>query len=157
MRTASALALSHGVRGATDITGYGLLGHGMEMAEASGVRLVLHARAIPFLSGARAYVLAGCIPGGSADNQIYFGPRVRFDPSIDEYSRSLLFDAQTSGGLLISLPAASQPAFLEAAAERALPVWVVGSVEPGEGIEVRDTGSPSPPAGVEGYVFLIGD
>ena len=82
---------------------------------------------------------------------------MRFDPSIDEYSRSLLFDAQTSGGLLISLPALSQPAFLAAAAERALPVWVVGSVEPGEGIEVRDTGAPSPPAGVEGYVFLTGD
>jgi hypothetical protein len=108
---ASALALEHGVRGATDITGYGLLGHGLEMAEASKVRLVLQARAIPFLAGARAYVHAGCIPGGSADNQVYFGPRVRFDPSIDEYSRSLLFDAQTSGGLLLCLPATSQRAF----------------------------------------------
>jgi len=154
---ASALALEQGVRGATDITGYGLLGHGLEMAEASRVRMVLHARAIPFLAGARSYVLAGCIPGGSADNQVYFGPRVRFDPSVDEYSRSLLFDAQTSGGLLLCLPAASQQAFLSAAADRNLPVWVIGSVEPGEGIEVRDTGSPASPDGGEGCVFLSGD
>jgi selenide,water dikinase len=61
---ASALGLEHGVRGATDITGYGLLGHGLEMAEASRVRLVLQARAIPFLAGARVLVLLG-IPGGA--------------------------------------------------------------------------------------------
>ena len=154
---ASALALDHGVRGATDITGYGLLGHGLEMAEASGVRLVLHARAIPFLAGARKYVLAGCVPGGSADNQVYFGPRVQFEPAIDEYARTLLFDAQTSGGLLVCLPGATLPAFLTAAAARALPAWVVGSVEAGEGIEVRDTGSRSTAAGGDGCVFLTGD
>jgi len=154
---ASALALEHGVHGATDITGYGLLGHGLEMAEASGVRLVLHARAIPFLAGARKYVLAGCVPGGSADNQVYFGPRVHFDPALDEYARMLMFDAQTSGGLLLCLPAASHQAFLTAAAARALPAWVIGSVETGSGIEVRDTGTPSSTAEGAGCVFLPGD
>jgi selenide,water dikinase len=154
---ASTLALDHGVRGATDITGYGLLGHGLEMAEASGVRLVLEARAIPFLAGARKYVLAGCVPGGSADNQVYFGPRVRFDPSLDEYARTLLFDAQTSGGLLVCVPPGSHQAFKTAAAERGLPAWVIGSVEAGSGIEVRDTGSGSSPAGGAGCVFLRGD
>jgi len=153
---ASALALEHGVRGATDITGYGLLGHGLEMAEASGVRLVFESRAIPFLRGASRYVHAGCVPGGSADNQLYFGPRVRFDSSIDEYARVLLFDAQTSGGLLLSLPASRQQAFLAAASSRAVPAWVIGHVEAGEGVDVLGS-TPSfgrPEAG--GAVYLPG-
>ncbi len=81
-------------------------------------RLVLHARSIPFLAGAETYVRGGFIPGGTADNQLYFSPRVRFDHAIDDVCPQLLFDAQTSGGLLVSLPAVSQHAFLAAAAER---------------------------------------
>lgn len=153
---ASALALDHGVRGATDITGYGLLGHGLEMADASGVRLVLQVRAIPFLAGAIRYVHAGCVPGGSADNQAYFGPRVRFDPTIDEYARTLLFDAQTSGGLLLCLPAASLQAFLAGAAARALPAWVIGNAETGAGIDVLGTTSSSNPANDAGCIYLPG-
>ncbi len=154
---ASGLALEHGVRGATDITGYGLLGHGLEMAEASGVRLVLHARAIPFLAGARKYARAGCVPGGSADNQVYFGPRAKFDTALDEYARTLMSDAQTSGGLLLCLPAASQRTFLTAAEARGVPAWVIGRVEGGSGIEVKDAGSPSSPKGGVDCVFLRGD
>ncbi len=137
----STLALDHGLRGATDITGYGLLGHGLEMAAASGVRLLIQARAIPFLRGAIRYVHAGCVPGGSADNQLYFGPRVRFDSAIDEYARMLLFDAQTSGGLLLSLPAAQQQAFMAEASSRVIPAWIIGQVEAGEGIDVLGSAS----------------
>jgi selenophosphate synthase len=82
---------------------------------------------------------------------------VQFEPALDEYARTLMFDAQTSGGLLLCLPAASQQAFLTAAAARALPAWVIGSVEAGSGIDVRDTGTPSSTAGGAGSVFLAGD
>jgi selenide,water dikinase len=133
---ASVLALGHGVRGATDITGYGLLGHGLELADASGVRLVIEARAVPFLRGAFRYVRSGCLPGGSADNALYFGPRVRFDASLDEYARFLLFDAQTSGGLLLSLPSSRTEAFMAEASSQGVPAWIIGRVEPGEGMDV---------------------
>jgi selenide,water dikinase len=153
---ASALALDHGVRGATDITGYGLLGHGLEMAEASGVRLVIQGRAIPLLRGASRYVHAGCVPGGSADNQLYFGPRVRFDSAFDEYARVLLFDAQTSGGLLLSLPAARRQAFMAAASSHAIPAWVIGQVEAGEGIDVLGSTPSFRPSDDGGAVYLPG-
>jgi selenide,water dikinase len=151
---ASALALNHGLRGATDITGYGLLGHGLEMAEASRVRLVIQARAIPFLQGASRYVHAGCVPGGSADNQLYFGPRVRFDSALDEYARMLLFDAQTSGGLLLSLPAARQQAFMAEASSRDIPAWIIGQVESGEGMDVQGSAPSFRPADDAGCVYL---
>jgi selenide,water dikinase len=153
---AAALALDHGLRGATDITGYGLLGHGLEMADASGVRLVIHARAVPFLKGAFRYVHAGCVSGGSADNQSYFGPRVRFDPTLDEYARVLFFDAQTSGGLLLSLPSASRRSFMQEAEARAIPVWAIGQVETGEGIDVLDLAPTNTPRDDAGCVYLPG-
>jgi selenide,water dikinase len=153
---ASALALEHGVQGATDITGYGLLGHGLEMAEASGVRLVIEARAIPFLRGASRYVRAGCIPGGSADNYSYFGPRVRFDAALDEYARLLLFDAQTSGGLLLSLPEARRSAFMAEAEKRGTPTWIIGKVDAGEGIEVVGSAPSFRASDDQGCVYLPG-
>jgi selenide,water dikinase len=151
---ASNLAVLHGVRGATDVTGYGLLGHAGEMAGASGVSLRFHLRAIPFLAGAEKYVRGGFIPGGSADNQLFFAPRVRFDPGLDDYARMLLFDAQTSGGLLLCLPPGEAPSFLDQARGEGLPAWVIGEVESGAGIDV-DLGSPGEAAADgDGCVFL---
>ncbi len=152
----SSLAVEYGVRAATDITGFGLLGHGLEMAEASGVALTLHLRSIPFLTGALRYVRQGFVPGGSADNRLYFGPRVRFAPGIDEYTRMLLFDAQTSGGLLLCLAAASAVAFLAEAARRGLPAWRVGEVREGAGIDVEDSSPATRPADDHGCVYLPG-
>lgn len=153
---ASILALEHGLRAATDVTGYGLLGHGLEMAEASGVRFVIEARAIPFLHGASRYVHAGCIPGGSADNALYFGPRVRFDAALDDYARMLLFDAQTSGGLLLSLPADRQEAFMDAASSRGIPAWIIGKVEAGEGMDVVGDAPSFRPSEDWGCVYPAG-
>lgn len=150
----SSLAVELGVRAATDVTGFGLLGHGLEMAEASGVALTLHLRSIPFLNGALRYVRQGCVPGGSADNQEYFGPRVRFATGIDEYARMLLFDAQTSGGLLVCLPASSAAAFLAEAARRGLPAWAVGAIRQGAGIDVDDRAGFPRPADDHGCAYL---
>ena len=149
----SSLAVEFGVRAATDVTGFGLLGHSLEMAEASGVALTLHLRSIPFLTGALGYVRQGFVPGGSADNLLYFGPRVRFAPGIDEYARMLLFDAQTSGGLLLCLAATSAAAFLAEAARRGLPAWTVGEVRQGAGIDVEDRAGDPRPANDHGCVY----
>ncbi len=149
-RTASSLALAAGVRGATDITGYGLLGHAAEMAAASGVGLRLHLASIPFLSGAPGYARDGYFPGGSNDNRDYFGSRAEFESAIEVAERGLLFDAQTSGGLLVSIPEASARAFEADAMTKGLSAWPIGRVEGGHGIRIvesRLTGfaRPDPP------------
>ena len=151
---ASDLALRHGVRGATDITGYGLLGHASELAEASGVSLRLHLRAVPFLAGAEKYVRGSFIPGGSADNRLFFGPRVRFDAGIDDYARMLLFDAQTSGGLLLCVPPEGADSFLDDAQAQDVAAWDIGDVEPGAGIDVDLAAFRVRPADRRGCVYL---
>ena len=151
---ASDLAVLHGVRGATDITGYGLLGHASELAEASGVSLRLHLRAVPFLAGAETYVRGAFIPGGSADNRLYFAPRVRFGEGIDDYARMLLFDAQTSGGLLLCVPPYVADAYLGEARAQDIAAWVVGEVEPGSGIDVDLAAVGVRPANSRGCVYL---
>ncbi len=138
--TPADLAHRFGVRGGTDVTGFGLLGHAVEIAEASGIRLRFHFGAIPFLAGARVYAEAGFFPGGSQDNARYFGPKVEFDPALDETSRLLLFDAQTSGGLLLAVPQDRLEAFQRAATEADQPMWVVGEVTEGQGLEVTAAG-----------------
>ena len=135
-KTASELAVAAGLRGGTDVTGFSLLGHGMEMADASGVRLRFSFGKIPFTRGARGYAEEWIFPGGTSDNRLYYGQRVQFAPHIDEPSQMLLFDAQTSGGLLLAVPAASLDALLAQAEAAAQPLWVVGEVLEGSGIEV---------------------
>lgn len=132
------LALTAGVKSATDVTGFSLLGHAMEMADASGVGLRLYLPSIPFLGGARRYAEAGNFPGGSVENRMYLRDRVQFEETIDEYNQLLLFDAQTSGGLLIAVPERNLGAFLEQAVSDATPVWLIGSVEEGQGIHVEN-------------------
>ena len=135
-KTASQLANEFGLRGGTDITGYSLLGHGMEMADASGVSLQLDFAKIPFLSGARKYAEQGIFPGGAFDNKQHFEPKVEFPAAMDEPSQMLLFDPQTSGGLLLGVPRETLELFLSRARELDQAVWVVGSVAAGAGIRV---------------------
>jgi len=137
--TASRLAVAAGVKAATDVTGFGLLGHGMELADASGVSLRIHLPSVPFLSGARIYAQKGFNPAGSINNRSHFGPHVTLADSIDEHHRLLLFDAQTSGGLLLAVPENKLDGFLEEAAEEEMPVWPIGAVEKGSGIQVVET------------------
>lgn len=98
-RDASRSALEAGVEAATDVTGFGLLGHGYKMARASGVTLVIDAAAVPYLDGARAAAESGYIPGGSRRNLDWVRPHVGSE--LPEEELLLLADAQTSGGLLI--------------------------------------------------------
>lgn len=136
-KTASELAVEFGVRGGTDITGFGFLGHAMEMAEASGVILHVDFAKLPFLSGARGYAERGIFPGGAFDNKKYFEASVSFAENLDEPSQMLMFDPQTSGGLLFGLDREKLSAFEARAQELNQPYWVVGEARTGQGIEVR--------------------
>lgn len=126
-----------GVKAATDITGFGLLGHAVEIAETSGVGLTFNLPQIPFFEGARKYAEEGYFPSGSLDNQDHFQNRVGFEMGIDEVTQMMLFDAQTSGGLLLAV----EWGRLETALEKSLPefpIWIVGTVTDQEGVNVTD-------------------
>jgi selenide,water dikinase len=138
-KSTSQLALEFGLHGATDITGYSLLGHGLEMANASGVALRLEFSKIPFVSGARKYAEKGIFPGGAFDNKRHFESQVKFSGSIDEPNQMLLFDPQTSGGLLLGVPQEELASFLTRAQEMSQVAWVIGHVEAGTGITVIST------------------
>lgn len=136
-KSASELAVGFGVRGGTDITGFGFLGHAIEMADASGVALSFDFEKLPFLSGARGYAEKGIFPGGAFDNKKYFETAVTFSETLGEPSQMLLFDPQTSGGLLFGLERGKLSAFEEAARTQNQTYWVVGEALEGTGIEVR--------------------
>jgi len=135
-RAAAQLANEFSLRCATDITGYSLLGHGLELSRASGVGFRLNYAAIPFVSCARKYAELWTFPGGADDNRLYFEADVRFADGLDQAARMLLFDPQTSGGLLLAVPEAALPALLARAAQLGQPVWPIGEVVHGSGIEV---------------------
>ena len=96
--------LDHGVHAATDVTGFGLLGHLNNMLSASGVSAELDAAAVPLLPMAAALAERGAVPGGTKRNRDTLAAQVSFDAAVPEPLRVLLFDAQTSGGLLIAVP-----------------------------------------------------
>ena len=99
-RDAAQAAVKAGVRCATDVTGFGLLGHLYKLARASGVTAVVDASAVPYLDGARESLAAGYVPGGSRRNLDWVQPHL--DADVDDDELLLLADAQTSGGLLVA-------------------------------------------------------
>jgi selenide,water dikinase len=135
-RTAGKLAMDLELTGGTDVTGYSLLGHGWEMASASGVALRLEFERIPFVSCARKYAAAYTFPGGASDNREFFSRHVQFISKLDESQQMLLFDPQTSGGLLLAVPPDRLDAFHQRAAELEQPVWEIGEAMAGNGIEI---------------------
>lgn len=135
-RNAARLAMQHGVRSATDITGFSLLGHGWEMAFAAGVGLRFHYELLPFFSLAKRLAASWCFPGGGFDNAEFFGPHVQFAPEISQDQQLLLFDPQTSGGLLFAIPASHAAQCAQEAADQHIPLWQVGEVIEEARIEV---------------------
>jgi selenide, water dikinase len=128
-----------GVHAATDITGFGLLGHASEMAEKSGIGLRIFAGAAPLLPGTREYAEAGHVAAGLGRNRDYFeghGGGIRFDAGVDAVTRTILFDPQTSGGLLFAVDPARADAFRAAFAEADVSLWQIGEVVAGAGIDV---------------------
>jgi selenide,water dikinase len=96
-------ALGMGAHAATDITGFGFIGHAWEMAQASGLGMRIHFRDMPFMEGARDYAKYGIFPGGAFDNRHYYQSHVIFDTDLEEWEQMLLFDPQTSGGILAAV------------------------------------------------------
>lgn len=132
-RVASELAHEYGVRAMTDITGFGLAGHALEMARLSGVDFALAFDKIQLLPGAEAYAKQGVFPGGMDRNLEYFAQWVDMDEPLPEYAQGLLYDPQTSGGLLMSSASERADALLadlRAAGEAA---FTLGEVVAGPG------------------------
>jgi selenide, water dikinase len=129
---ASEAALAAGVQAATDVTGFGLLGHLHRMLAASGMAARIWAQAVPLLPGAADLAAAGYVSGGTRANTERMRPVTGIDPAIPGELAVLLHDAQTSGGLLLAAPAAAAPALLADLLARGLPAAVVGEVVAGE-------------------------
>ena len=120
----------------TDITGYSILGHGYEMAVASGAALRLSAARIPLLPGALEYASRGIVTGGAARNRKHLQDKVTIAEEVSEEMRHVLFDPQTSGGLLLAVGPGKAAEVEAAFAAAELPVWKVGEVVKGEGVQV---------------------
>lgn len=135
-RAASRAAQAAGVRSITDITGFGLIGHALEMADASGVRFRIRFDALPWLPGALGYAEGWVFAGGAHNNHAFYNPRVTYTRPVADWQETLLHDPQTSGGLLMAVPAGRAAAFLDACAEQDVAVGVIGDVIEGSGIEI---------------------
>ncbi len=131
-RDASDVLVARGVRAATDVTGFGLLGHGLEMARASGARFVFDATAIPALPGALELATAGVETGGAAHNRRFVLPAFAVGADVPAELVTLAHDPQTSGGLLAAVPAAEVDDVTRALNAAGVQAWRVGSVQAGE-------------------------
>jgi selenide,water dikinase len=136
-RAASEVLARHGIRGATDVTGFGLLGHGLEMARASAARLVFDAASLPALDGALDVARAGVETGGAGHNRRFTKPALTLADAVAPELVALAHDPQTSGGLLAAIPADTVDAVESDLAEARVPSWRVGHVDVGEGVALR--------------------
>ena len=112
--TSSAIMRRFPVHACSDVTGFGLLGHGLEMARGSGVTLVFESAALPILHGAVRLAGRGCLTGGCKRNRAYLKDKITIDRSVPGGVVEVAFDPQTSGGLLIALPKADAPTLVKA-------------------------------------------
>jgi selenide,water dikinase len=131
-RSASQALVDAGVRAATDVTGFGLLGHGLEMARSSGTRIVFDADALPALPGALEVAAAGVETGGAAHNRRYVADAFALGPGVTPDLVVLAHDPQTSGGLLAAIPPDLLDTVVTAFEAGGVDHWLVGNVEAGE-------------------------
>ena len=136
-RAAADVFVANGLSGATDVTGFGLLGHGLEMARASGMRLVFDAEALPALPGALGLAVGGVETGGAAHNRRFVWDALSVGAHVAPELVTLAHDPQTSGGLLAAVPLDRLAAVELGLDEAHVEHWRVGHVEPGEGVELR--------------------
>lgn len=124
----SELMVLHRCHAATDITGYGLLGHAYEMAAASEVTIKFFSECMPLLEGALQLAADGMIPGGANDNRAYLADKVKTADNIEKNLLKVLYDPQTSGGLLIAINPDRAEHFERDMAARNLPCWRIGEI-----------------------------
>ncbi len=136
-KTASEVGVKVGIKAATDITGFSLLGHAYEMANSSQVGIEMESSKIPFINGARFYGEKWYFAGGASDNKLFYEQFIDFSSEVDEVSEMLLFDPQTSGGLLMACPPSKLAKFENLAKELQLQYWIIGKAFSGSGIIVK--------------------
>jgi selenide,water dikinase len=139
-RSALEEAAKRSVNGMTDITGFGFGGHALEMAQHSGVRLVVSFGALPFYEGSVEMYGAGVGTGSNKGNRLYCGDKVKIRASVKKVEEEMVYDPQTSGGLLISLPEGEAEPLVKDLHAAGVP-WaaVVGHVEEGSpGVVITD-------------------
>jgi selenide,water dikinase len=131
-RRAAEAASEQTVHACTDITGFGLLGHLAELASGSQVRVRLSVGAVPLLPGVLSLAAGGWLPAGLYRNRDHFGGSIRFTDGVAEPLQDALFDPQTSGGLLLSLPLTEARTLAAALQAAGLSAALIGQVEPGQ-------------------------
>ena len=137
-KTASAIMRTFPVHACSDVTGFGLLGHAFEMASGSEVTVVLEAQALPLLPGARRLARQGYVTGGGGRNKAYLNDKTAVDPSVRGDLVEIAFDPQTSGGLLMVLPARRAAALVDRLRSKGLAAaTLVGRAVPVEDVSVR--------------------
>ena len=125
-----------GIKCATDITGFGLIGHALEMALASNKKLRIYAHKVPIIKEALEFASMGIIPEGNYHNLNFCNKFIEVDPAVDEINRILLVDAQTSGGVLMCVPRHKRKEFEEKAKNLELKAVYIGEVKEGKGVEI---------------------
>lgn len=132
---ACALALKHGARAATDVTGFGLLGHVSEMLS-EGLGTALDFASLPFHENVLAWASKSVFPGGAFVNREFYAPSVTIRIPLDEAHALALFSPETSGGLLMAIPPERSLALREDARASSIPLWSIGEFIQGNGIAV---------------------
>jgi len=135
-RAASELARAHNIHAMTDVTGFGLLGHSWEIAEQSGVGLVIDYKTLPWYPGAKRLGEDWTYPGGAFDNKLFYGPHVSFPPVMEEWEQVLCFGPETSGGLLMAFDPQDVERALQDARAQGVDLWPIGRVVAGDSIQV---------------------
>ncbi len=118
------------LKAATDVTGFGLGGHLLEMARGSGVTVEVDAGVLPFMEGVEDFASDGLIPAGSYANRRHCACRTLVMPGVDDLRAALAFDAQTSGGLVLAVPAGRVDEAKERLRALGEPAWAIGRVLP---------------------------
>lgn len=136
-RDASRLAVAHGGVSGTDVTGFSLLGHSWEMVRDGLVAIEYDWEAIPFVENYRIYMEQELFPGGAYENRTYYEKNVTFERDLSELEKMMLFDPQTSGGLLLGIAGDRLDGFLTEAEKTGQFARVIGKVVEGQGVQVK--------------------
>ena len=132
-KTAAEAAVRAGAKGATDVTGFGLLGHALNIAESSGVDLVIHNESVPLMKRAKEFIAAGFAPKGAKNNLGFVQKKTTFSRGISDVDKLALADPQTSGGLLVAISQKKVAKFKNALKKTNTPYWIIGEAVKGRG------------------------
>jgi len=126
---AAGIMKEYTIHSCTDVTGFGLAGHLLEMAKGSRKDILIHTEKVPLLKNALDFANMGLVPAGAHKNRKFFEPLTRIDPALDRAAVDLMFDPQTSGGLLISLDKNQARAFVEKMKTIGQEAWIIGEIK----------------------------